>query len=119
MSRYERYVLEWFRRRRTEPPTVKSEFLPRLPRFAAFTALSAAVVAFEWWVRDQPLVAMFATGLYLGILLAQLTRYRDVARIWPVWAAVIDFDRVNALLDTDADLPRAAPGEAHPGSTQS
>jgi hypothetical protein len=105
MDRYHRYVLEWLRRSRVMPPTTQSAIIRYLPRLILFTALCLLVAAFEWLVRDNEWLALLMIGFCIGAAAANLWTIRASVRVWPVWAEVVDFGRVESLLASNAPLP--------------
>jgi hypothetical protein len=107
LTRYERELLQWVRRSRSEPPTVAHLFRQHLPRLLLPVVAVAVISAYEWERANW--VPMLCIGMLVGTLLERLMGFREIVRAWPAWAAVVDFQRVDALLDSNrADAPPAA-----------
>lgn len=101
LTAHERAILTAFRRHRSDPPTfprLVRESSPRLVPVVVVLGLAAGLFA---WVGDdhRPLLLV---GVIVGFVANTLMSIRGVIRNWPTIKAVIDWDRVNVLLDSDA-----------------
>lgn len=39
-----------------------------------------------------------AAGIVLGMVVRDLTRYRELAQMWPVYETILEWDEIEALL---------------------
>ena len=93
--------LELYARYRTSPPTFWQLFRLNLKRYLLVAALVvilfllAPTAGVQW-------PAGLAAGLLLGAILRDVATFWRFVRVWPATAAVLDWERVEALL-SDAD----------------
>jgi hypothetical protein len=101
-DRHERLMLEWVRRCRDQPPTVPILLGRQLPRLLVMLIGCGLIIV---WVvyQDQPGTAMLCGGMLVGVLLERLAVCLDIVRAWPTWNKFLDWDRVDAALESESD----------------
>jgi hypothetical protein len=68
--------------------------------------LIAALAIMLAYMLQRPELAFLVLGMLVGALLRDLAFFNRLARTWPTTASVLDWDRIEALLED-------RPGEAH------
>ncbi len=106
LTKEQQQNLELYAKYRISPPTFWELFRLNLPRYVVFAALIAIVFFLVQFGAPQA-VAWLGAGLLLGAILRDVGTFWRFVRVWPATAAVIDWDRVEALL-SEADAPAAS-----------
>jgi hypothetical protein len=102
LTNNERLVLDKLCRLRDDPPTIASAALENPSHFVGMTICVGAMLGVSLW-RENVGSALLFGGFYLGVLAGDIGRAISVARNWPTWARVLDWQRVDTLLREDRD----------------
>jgi hypothetical protein len=97
LTKEQRHNLELYVKYHSEPPTFWRLFRLNLGRYLVITVLLILLFVLAQITRTEAL-ALVVTGLYLGVLIRDLTRFRQFVRMWPATSAVLDWERLDALL---------------------
>ena len=106
LTKEQRQNLELYAEYHTSPPKFWQLFRLNLPRYLLSAALIAIVFFLVQFGAPQS-AAWLVAGLLLGTILRDVGTFWRFVRVWPATAAVIDWDRVDALL-SEADAPAAS-----------
>ena len=107
LTKVQRQTLEQYRRYRGKRPGVG--FFVRSNLWRYFLLVGAGVVAFLLLLSlgvSGP--AYLLLGLVVGALLRDYALFRRFKQSWPVVEELLDWDRLNALLDETAAEEEAA-----------
>ena len=104
LTKAQRRNLELYAQYHATPPTFWQIFRMNLTRYLILAVLIFLVYILARTAGTEAL-AMIAIGLFLGVLLRDISRFRQFVYMWPATSAVIDWDRLEVLLkgdDTDS-----------------
>ena len=99
LTKSQRRNLELYATYRSAPPTFWHLFRQNLPRLV-FMALLVVLIYVLAPTAGTEWLALFVTGLFLGVLVRDLGRFWQFVRMWPVLAAVLDWQRLDMLLNS-------------------
>ena len=99
LTRLQRKTLQFFDTFRSATPTVgrqlRFNWFAWLPLLAVIAV--AVVVAF---IPGLVNVGLLWIGLAVGALSRDIGRFRGLARVWPVYKEIINWERVSVLLQS-------------------
>ncbi|HSG17855.1 MAG TPA: hypothetical protein VLE70_16240 [Anaerolineae bacterium] len=99
LTKSQRRNLELYATYRSAPPTFWSLFRHNLPRLV-FMALLVFLLYLLAPTAGTEWLALIATGLFLGVLGRDIGRFWQFVRMWPALAAVLDWQRLDMLLNS-------------------
>lgn len=97
LSKAQRHNLELYAIYHLKPPAFWQLFRSNLARYLVIAALLmlifllAPITGTEW-------LALILTGVFLGALVRDISRFLQFVRMWPAISAVIDWERLDELL---------------------
>ena len=110
LTKAQRRNLELYATYHSAPPTFWQLFRQNLLRYMAIALLVSLLLALAPTAGTESL-ALIALGLFLGVLARDVSRFRQFVHIWPATAAVLDWQRLDALLkDPDAAVQEKRDG---------
>ena len=98
LTKGQRRNLELYATYRSAPPTFWQLLRVNLPRLA-FMALLVVLLYVLAPTAGTEWLALMVTGLFLGVLVRDIGRFWQFVRMWPVLAAVLDWQRIDRLLN--------------------
>lgn len=100
LSNVQRKLLNRYMGYRAKPPTALGLLAKSAPRYIVVTAIlgAAALLSLE---PDERSIAFVALGMWIGITTGYLREIIAALRLWPVVAAVLDWNKIDELLDGD------------------
>ena len=103
LTKAQRRNLELYATYHSEPPTFWRLFKLNLARYLVITVLLILLFVLAQ-VTGTESIALIVSGICLGVLIRDITRFRLFVRVWPATSAVLDWERLDALLGkTEAD----------------
>jgi hypothetical protein len=105
LTKNQRTLLKFYARHRTTPPSPSSVFRSIALPWVLLAVLIAIASTVYFWL-GMPVAAWLCIGAFAGVVLRDIGRLRLVFRTWPAVHAVLDWERLEELLASDA------PGEA-------
>jgi hypothetical protein len=107
-------LLEIYRRFRTSPPGYadffRTAWLKYLLLAVAVVAPSVAIAFAAGW----PSIAAFAVGMVFGVALNDESGFRQLLRLWPAIEAVLDWNKIDQLLEERTNRLRQAKSATEP-----
>ena len=79
-------------------PTLVQLIVRNLGRYLLIIAVAALVLVLSY-ALERPAVANFVLGLLIGALLRDLGTFIQFTKTWPIIDPVLDWDRIEALLE--------------------
>ncbi len=104
-----RYYLD----HRDRPPTWAG-FLRRFARVLVLWVVVGVAGCYLCVVAGLPTVAWLLAGMLVGAALREARQHHHVSRAWPAIAAIVDWDRAQALAGAGSEK-HAEPGAAADG----
>ena len=101
LSRLQRRVLESYQEFHGEPPTIGKLISRSLVAHIAMLMGIGALLAIAL-AADLKYVAAGIAGAVIGVLSRDLCIFMRSVRIWPVLESVIDWEKVDELLDDES-----------------
>lgn len=109
LTKFQRRALEVYRWYRRHPPTLqfyliamiwRSSYLLYLGIFgvSVLLLLIGRATAIGGWIY-------LLLGIIVGIIIRTILYYHQTIRLWPVFDIIIDWDKVEALLQTEPPKP--------------
>lgn len=103
LTKEQRRNLELYATYHSEPPTIWQLFKLNLARYLVITVLLIILFILALLTGTESL-ALILTGIFLGVLIRDITRFRLFVRVWPATSAVLDWEKIDVLLSrTEAD----------------
>jgi len=97
LSKTQRRNLELYATYHSEPPTFGKLFRLNLGRYLVITVLLILLLILTNNTAMQSL-SLIAIGIFIGVLIRDITRFLYFIRVWPATSAVIDWKQLDALL---------------------
>ena len=97
LTKAQRRNLELYATYRIKLPSFWQLFRANLARYLVITALLILFFILASITGTESL-ALILTGLFLGALMRDITRFLQFVRMWPAISAVIDWERLDELL---------------------
>lgn len=91
-------ALEEFRRYRSKQPSYVGYLRKNWWRYLIFVILFLLFALLGFAMGDSWVVA-FVAGLLFGIVMVEESNVRHFRRLWPAMAAVLDWERIDQLLE--------------------
>ena len=85
-----------------EPPTFWDLFRQNLTRYVVILVLIILLFLLAPTSGIESLALIF-TGIFLGILIRDITRFRQFLQMWPATSTVLDWQRLDELFGNDAE----------------
>ena len=98
LTKAQRRNLELYAIYHKAPPTFWQLFRLNLWRYLVMTVLLILLFGLSQ-VTGTEWLALIATGLFLGALIRDVARFRQFVHIWPAISVVLDWERLNILLN--------------------
>jgi hypothetical protein len=98
LTKGQRRNLELYANYHSAPPTLWQLVRQNLWRYGAI-ALLVILLFFLVPAAGAEYLKWIATGLFLGVLLRDISRFRQFVHTWPAMEAVLDWQRLEALLN--------------------
>jgi hypothetical protein len=96
-------VLQTYRTWRNAPPALGSLFARNLPRFVTL-AILCLITSFGLYLMGYAQVALALLGVWIGVVLSETRRMREVIGFWQVLSSILDWSRAErAIVDQRID----------------
>jgi hypothetical protein len=96
-------VLQTYRSWHNTPPALGSLFARNLPRFATL-AILCLITSFGLYLMGYAQGALALLGVWIGVVLSETRRMREVIGFWPVLSSILDWSRAErAIVDQRID----------------
>ena len=105
LTKWQIKLLSFYQRHRTETPTIFAiirRFLPSWTLITLMTFVASVLSVAQGWSH----VSWLLVGLWFGVFCRDVGSIRGFFRSWPVWQRIIDWDRVDQLLDQTETPPK-------------
>jgi ABC-type long-subunit fatty acid transport system fused permease/ATPase subunit len=103
LNKAQRRNLELYRQYREETPTLFNLFRGNLWRYLLMVAFAILAMLLIPSLANGAVV-YGVLGLVVGAILRDVGYFRQFRQVWPATAAVLDWERVEALLAGEADV---------------
>jgi hypothetical protein len=107
-------LFELYRRFRTSPPRYadffRAAWLKYLLHAVAVVAPAIAIAFAAGW----PSITAFAVGLVVGVALNDESGFRQLLQLWPAIEAVLDWNKIDQLLEERSNRLRQAKSAPEP-----
>ena len=108
MSKSHLRALRLFLRFRVRPPTVLG--LVWINRWLyGLTAVLFAAIAWYFYSRFGEVAASYIGVAFAAIILRDIGHFRRTVALWPVYQAIIDWEKAGQFADADARQPTPLP----------
>lgn len=97
----QRQILTLYQEYHASPPSLFRLIRRNLGRYLLMLIPAAIAILLSYSIQ-RPSLGAFGLGLVIGALLRDLGTFIRTIRIWPIIESVIDWDRVQALLKSEA-----------------
>jgi len=98
LTKAQRRNLELYASYQKAPPTFWQLFKLNLWRYLVMAVLLVLLFGLSK-VTGTEWLALITLGLFLGALMRDLARFRQFVHIWPAISAVLDWERLNTLVN--------------------
>ncbi len=96
-------VLQTYRAWHNTPPALGSLFARNLPRFATL-AMLCLITSFGLYLMGYVHGGLALLGVWIGVVLSETRRMREVIGFWPVLSSILDWSRAErAIVDQRID----------------
>jgi hypothetical protein len=90
-------VLKTYRAWNNTPPVLGSLFARHLPRFATL-AILCLITSFGLYLMGYAQWGLALLGVWIGVVLSETRRMRDVISFWPVLSSILDWGRAERAI---------------------